>query len=444
MIDILLCANFLTLLLASFYAFKKTRDPLHPVLVLTPFLSYIYVYRPLLLHNNTSLYNFINQSDFEYVCTVNLVSLAAFLIGGVVASSQCKYKSHLDALSAVDSDDVRRSSYVTGIFLGTIAFSVFWHTIWYNGGPFAVFSQKKPFLISPIGVGYYNELPLLTFPALIFLAVAWQGKTLTLGRILALLLVASPQLAMGTFGGRRGPAFIIFCTLLFVLATIRRKKLRPWHILVSATILGALLITLTTVRGDLFRLGTQGEALYRLNETLTSGHASEGDEVVYSASQIINARRFNHYFWGTRYITLFVLRPIPSAIFPNKYEIFGMTWMVTSPGSLGYTASEWKQMQGFAVAHGSAGGFISDLYLEFWWFGLLGCFLIGYFFDYLRRQSLLHGGVWTMIFLISLALSIYLPTQNVEAWGYRQLLLSAMLFIFWRYRLKPIWQPYPN
>jgi hypothetical protein len=440
MIEFLQVLIFLTLIFGAYYSYHITGDSLHPMVVLSPFLGYIYGYRPLLLHWSEDVYRYISRSDYEFVCLVNFIFLFAFALGCSISTKRCRFNNHFEAICAVESKGLRQAAAKTGFILGSIAFLVFWHSIWYNGGPLAVFSQNKPFLISPIGIGYYNELPMLTFPALIFLAIAWQNQPLNFQRILVILVVASPQLAWGTFGGRRGPAFIIACTLAFVFLTLRKTKVKAWNILFAAIVIGITLIALTSMRGDLFRFGMQTDALAKVKETIFVGTASEGDEVVYAASQIINAERYDLFQWGRRYFTLFFIRPIPSILFPNKYETFGMSWMVDSPGSLGYSAYEWQSMQGFSVALGSAGGLISDLYLEFWWFGSFACFLLGMLLAFLRSRSLNRGGVWTMIFLMSSALSIYLPTQSVEAWGYRLLLISALLLIFWEVQMKGLWQ----
>jgi hypothetical protein len=440
MIEFLQALIFLTLTFGAYYSYRMTGDSLHPMVVLSPFLGYIYGYRPLLLHLSEDVYRYIPHSDYEFVCLVNFIFLFAFALGCLFGTKPSRFNNHFDALRAVESKGLRQAAAKTGVIFGAIAFFVFWHSIWYNGGPLTVFSQKKPFLISPIGIGYYNELPMLTFPALIFLAIAWQRQPLNLQRILVLLAVASPQLAWSTLGGRRGPAFIIVCTLVFVFLTIRKTKLNAWHVLFAAIAMGITLIALTGMRGDLFRIGMQTDAASKVSETIFVGTASEGDEVVYAASQIINAERYDLFLWGRRYFTLFFIRPIPSILFPNKYETFGMSWMVDSPGSLGYSAYEWQSMQGFSVALGSAGGFISDLYLEFWWFGTFACFLLGMLFAFLRSRSLNLGGVWTMIFLMSLALSIYLPTQSIEAWGYRQLLITVFILTIWQFQMKGLWQ----
>ena len=81
---------------------------------------------------------------------------------------------------------------------------------------------------------------------------------------------------------------------------------------------------------------------------------------------------------------------------------------------------------------GSAGGFIADTFLEFGFFGSLLAFAIGWLYGRVWSCSVRSGGLWTVIYIELLAVSIYLPTQSVQAWAYRALIMVAPSWMLWK------------
>ena len=421
------------ILLIAFGVFVKTNDPLSPVVVFSPFLAYVYMIRPMILLGNGSLQELYQPEQLNFVLLVNAAVLGAFVVGLISAGRVRAGKGHFRVLRSFENKKLRSSLRNLAILLGLISFFVFWSCVWYSGGPIKVFSERKPFLRSPIQSGYYRELTLLAYPAILLLAVSWQGYRLTFERIVVALLIAVPHLTMGTFGGRRGPAFLIIATLASFWVILRQKKPNYSVMMVSVLVLGLFLIALNELRGDLFKIQGHTTAYEVITRTFTSGGSNlMGDECVTGNAVIITAEHHGRFHWGRRYFTWFILRPIPSAVWPEKYEFLNMGWMRTHPGSCGFSDNDWRAAVNFVVAGGSAGGFVSDLWLEFSWLAVIPAFLIGRLYAVVWRRSLTRGGIWTLFYMEMLIVSIYLPAQNIEAWLYRLLLLGTITYLFWR------------
>ena len=125
-------------------------------------------------------------------------------------------------------------------------------------------------------------------------------------------------------------------------------------------------------------------------EALVVGEASSGQEFIYSSGLMLSAEQLDHFYWGQRYFTLLFVRPIPTLIWPTKYEDLGLGWMVNEPGTAGLSDMVWLRAVGFMPLRGSAGGFIADAFLEFWWFGVIVCYLIGRLYGYCWTRSDAH------------------------------------------------------
>jgi hypothetical protein len=160
--------------------------------------------------------------------------------------------------------------------------------------------------------------------------------------------------------------------------------------------------------------------------------ASSGQEFIHSSGLILTAEYRDEFYWGLRYFALLFVRPIPRQLWPTKYEDLGLGWMVDEPGTGGFTDRDWYEAVGFVPLRGSAGGFVADLFVEFWWYGVIGCYLIGRLYSYCWTRSVRSGEMWTMIYMELLALSVYLPAQSVGAWLFPAVILTGTTWIVWQ------------
>ncbi len=437
MLEILILLTGLLIVGMTLIGLRRTRDPLSPMMAFAPTLLYMYVYRPwTVVHDNSLSGVFPDLTRLELIHYVTLATLIAFCVGCVW---ERRPRNGIDRrfvlLPYGIGASARRKLMRLAVLMGAIGSAAFWFMVSYSGGWSKVFAIAKPFLSSPSG--YVGELPMLVYPALLLLAVAWQGKPLGPGRVLVFLAIASPQLIMATFGGRRGPMFLSICSLLGCWCIVRSRRPRLTHLMIGAVAMGVLMLALGRHRGDLFRPWSGDADLTMLTEDFAPAEITLGEEYVCAAATILTCEEHQRHYWGIRYFVTIFVRPIPKQFWRGKYSDFGLGWMETEPGLAGFSTSDWVSAVGFVPAEGNAGGFVADLFLEFSWGGVLVAFLIGRFYSLMWKRWILRGGLSTILYLQLLILSVYLPSQSVGAWAYRLILLLVPTWLIWRSVVEP-------
>jgi hypothetical protein len=142
---------------------------------------------------------------------------------------------------------------------------------------------------------------------------------------------------------------------------------------------------------------------------------------------MLSAEYRGAFYWGQRYLAQIVVRPIPSSIWPDKYDDFGVGELRHNAG----TAEGLNETLGWEGAHGAAPGIIADLWLEFRWFSVAALFVIGRIYGVAWRNACLRGGPWVGQYIILAALSVYLVMQTMEAVVFRLLLMSIPIWLSW-------------
>ena len=431
MIEIYLLLTACVILGSMAVSYRRTRDPLSPLITFTPMLLYVYAFHPFVIHSNPQFISFFpHPEDREFVFIVNLISVAAFCAGASYFRHSSSDNQSFQILDLDASMRVRRNFFQLSLVLGVMASLSFWWMVYQSGGPLKLLRQNKPFMVS--ASGYIGEMPMLTYPAVLLLAAAWQGRQLNLGRVLMALLIASPQLSWAIIGKRRGTIFLIGATLAAFWYLVRNKK-PNWKMIVGGVgMLGLLLLFVAAHRsqGLLEALGADSQS--NLTDTLAGSRLTAGDEFVSSSATILASRHNNHHYWGLRFFAMFVVRPIPSFLWESKWDDLGVGFMKSQAGQAGMTETQWDLAVGFNPLMGSAGGFVSDAYLEWAWGGPVACFVLGFGFSWLWKQWVTHGGVWTVIYVEAMILTVYLPSQSLGAWAYRFALIAVpTAFVFW-------------
>jgi hypothetical protein len=186
---------------------------------------------------------------------------------------------------------------------------------------------------------------------------------------------------------------------------------------------------LVTNRGSIY-LGSSFDVKTDVSGVVDT--ADTGNEYIYGSGTILASIRRDHYFWMRRYLSQILVRPIPTAIWPTKYEDFGVPEMLNNAG----TGEGFADALGWVGAPGSAPGIIADLWVEVWWFAVLLMALLGYGYGFVWRKAVLEGGPWASQYVLISALSIYLVMQTMEAVIFRTLLLSIPCWITWNWALR--------
>ncbi|MCA9025594.1 MAG: oligosaccharide repeat unit polymerase [Planctomycetaceae bacterium] len=411
---------------------KRSRDPLFPLVIMGPMLLYVYVYQPLVsVTAPTRVQIFPSLEPLVMVHVVNLLAVSAFCVGCIWHRRPRGVDHRFDVLRQELGPRIRNRIFSLGIILGLLACGSFAFMVQYSGGWTKVFSVAKPFVRGPSG--YIGEMPMLSYPAVFLLAISFQGRRLTPVRILTMILVLMPHVIMATIGGRRGPTFLVTCSLVGAWCIIRQRPPKVRSILVGLGAVGCLMLLLQSNRNNLFKFWDRSDLdLTGIEQLWSPPQLTYGDEYVVATATIITSSELAHHYWGVRYFAQFVVRPFPRFLWPSKYEDLGVGWMATDPGKSGISTSEWLDVVGFEPAGGSAGGLVMDLFLEFSWGAIPVCFLLGLMFSSIWKRWVSRGGIWTLIYVEMMILSVYLITQSVGAWLYRTMLLVGMTWIFWR------------
>jgi hypothetical protein len=243
------------------------------------------------------------------------------------------------------------------------------------------------------------------------------------------LTFALPWLSSALLMGRRGPTFGI--TVVVLMSWYINRTKRPPILLVGAggACLGWLVLFLVTNRGNIY-IGSSFEM--KTDVSAVVDKADTGNEYIYGGGSILSAIHRDHYFWMRRYLAQVMVRPIPSAIWPTKYEDFGVPELLHNAG----TGEGIGDALGWVGAIGSAPGIIADLWVEVWWFSILAMALLGLAYGWVWKQAVLRGGPWASQYVVISALSIYLVMQTMEAVIFRTLLLSVPAWLSWRWAMK--------
>jgi hypothetical protein len=420
-----------TLLTLAFIwrAWTRTRDALHPVCYMGPMFVYVYAYRPLVLDLMGFADELFTPAQLLWVLTINLAGLVCFFVG-LVWHDREAMRSAGDMQQGGLSPSGRARAATLGTLLGVMAVMGFLVGIMGAGGLTGAYGQAKGggFVTS----GYIGEAPMLAFPAIGLLALAWQNTRLTADRMFALLVFAAPFLIHGILGARRGPTFMIFMALLFAVYTIAGRRPKLAVVVPAIAVLGLLTVWLVNNRGRIY-IGTdwapteQASLVYRQGRDIGSG-----DDWAYGAGVMLTSREFGTHYWGWRYLGHVLVQPIPRQLWPDKYHAIGLGWLSDQGYSMGMTTNEWARAVGWVPAGGSACGIVADFFAEFGYLGVVACFGFGWLYGYLWKRSAYEGGVWRAIYLFAVILSIYVPTQNFNAWYYRFLIMSIPTAVVWR------------
>jgi oligosaccharide repeat unit polymerase len=321
-----------------------------------------------------------------------------------------------------------RRLYQAAIVMGVMSVAAYVYMIENVGGFVEAYSRVKGGGRAPSG--YIGEAILLSFPAVLFGALARRAAgRVRPGDVMLAILIMSPHLIQGTFGGRRGPLFLALTVLFFAWLIARGGFPSFRKVVVGVAIIGLSVILVWSQRQDVY-LGSEGTVeIHRFWDIMGPEYVEPGDTYVFSAAKILEADFYQSYYWGYRYFVTFFIRPIPRQLWPTKYEDMGATWIIGIDDHA--QAASLIRAVGFATPAGAALPSIADVYLEFSW-GVLPFFLV--LGRILARIWSLHrerGGVWSVIHCIMLALSIYLATQSFSAWAHRLLFIGGPTVALW-------------
>jgi hypothetical protein len=304
------------------------------------------------------------------------------------------------------------------------------------GGFVAAYSRAKGGGFS--ASGYISEGVNLGLASAVMAALARFRRGWTPESVSVLGLGIVPNLLQGTFGGRRGPLFLAFSALILSWVITRRRTLRLWAFWPGLVAAGLAVAFIASQR-QFLHLGSDESVRWdQFTNSVVQDEADEGNNFIYGAGFVTAVRFAGEYTWGRELAVNLLVRPIPKQLWSTKYEDAGATWVTSNYPGLGHlTRGDWMASVGWLPLQGSSAISISDVYGEVGWGTVIVFYLIGRGFAelYWRQREL--GGMWQLLHLEALMLSIYLATQSFSAFYHRFLILAIPTVLVWRFVVEP-------
>ncbi|MBT8419553.1 MAG: oligosaccharide repeat unit polymerase [Gammaproteobacteria bacterium] len=424
----------LVIALGALYAFTRTRDGFHPAIIIAPPLGYVYCIWPILLDQDGSLQELFGLEPIEHVGLLYLVVIAAFFLGLVKMPGRralffIRHQKKLgDTLFTLTlTPTVRQRVFYLAIALGCLSFAAYADMLNNVGGFFAAYDSAKGGGRSRSG--YIGEAVLLSFPAVLLLAISRQQRRVRFQDISLALLMIAPQLLQGTFGGRRGPLFLSLAALFIAWFVAKGTKPGLKVSLIGIAVIGFAVIIVMSQRQHIYLGSEEQFDLSRVTGVVEPKDIRHNDYVA-GIAHVLKTDYQGNFYWGYRYLVTIFVRPIPRQLWPTKYQDVGADWVHKNYDE---QVPVYVEAVGFAPPSGSAVGFIADIYSEFAWGVVVVTYLFGRAHAAVWRRHRIRGGMWTVLLIEMLILSIYIPTQSFSAWYHRFLFMGVSTFLVWQY-----------
>jgi hypothetical protein len=387
-----------------------------------------------LLNREGGLDEYFEPQTLEFCALLFFVSIGTLYLGlndKVTLTSSPSALRSIDKIASHLPQHARRRLYAAAITMGLLALAAYGSTFHFSIYEFFVnYSRHKGG--GHAESGYIGEAINLSLPAILLMAIAVRARgRLTMQDVALALLIALPQLLHGTFGGRRGPIFIILMTLVFAWFIATRRTPRMAQVLVAVAAIGFLVLAIQENRRDVYIGSEQSFELGRAIDSIVPSEVEIGNEYVNSVAFVAAADFHDDYYWGYRYFVTLFIRPIPRQFWPTKYEDMHATWM--SDFGDDESNGRIREATGLMVPAGVSTGSIADGFMEFSWGVVIMFYLVGRLYAYVWRRHRIDGGYWTMLLFLMLALCVYLPTQSFSAWLIRLLYGAAGSYLLLRF-----------
>jgi len=424
MFDALLWAALLTAALALFCALDGSRDVFHPLVFIMPMMAFLYGWMPLRLLAADGLARFFDDQQLLHVQILNVLGMLAFAGACLAAGARVRRpRGPRRPLAAATCRRLR----IGGALVGLIGLACWAISIFNVGGFSNAFGSSYGGGWDDSGYIRDGNLLLLVGVLLLIAAIASEGPKIL--NLLLVFLFGTPWLVQALLTARRGPTFAIAVIVLMGWYLNRDRRPPAVAMLATGLLLGWLILFLVANRGNIY-LGSDFDVKSDVSNVVEKSDA--GNEFIYGAGSVISAERRGHYFWLRRYLAQVLVRPIPSAVWPTKYEDFGVPELLANAG----TSEGFEDALGWVGAIGSAPGIVADLWVELWWFALAAMAALGWCYGWVWRKAVTGSPAWASQYAILSALSIYLVMQTMEAVIFRALLLSLPCWLVWRWALR--------
>ncbi len=424
MFEFLLILTGLILLIGISVAFDGSRDAFHPMVSIGCLLLFLYAWMPFRLLQVNALDRFFDVDQLNFVQSLNVLGVGAFVVACLSVGVRLR-GPRPDAVQLPLA--VCKRLLVGASIAGSIGFLCWGITIKNVGGFVQAFSRS--YGGGDDASGYVRDGSLLLLVGVLLAITALSAGGPRLMSILIGVTFMLPWLASALLMGRRGPTFALTVVLLMGWYINRTKRPPLLAVVGVGMLLGWFVLFLVTNRQNI-HLGS--DAAMQTDVSNMVEKPDTGNEFIYGTGTVLSSKRRDHYYWMRRYLAQIMVRPIPSAIWPTKYEDFGIPELLFNAG----TGEGFGDTLGWVGAVGSAPGLIADLWVEVWWFAVPFMAVIGLVYGLVWKRAVLLGGPWATQYVVLSALSIYLVMQTMEAVIFRTLMLSIPCWLTWRWALR--------
>lgn len=406
-------------------ALDGSRDVFHPLVFIGPMLAFLYGWMPWKLLSKDAFAQFLDRDQLTHVQILNILGVLAFVLACLAAGVRLR-KQRRAEVPRLSSEACRRLLFGAAV-AGAVGL-ICWGITIINVGGF-VNAYSTSYSGGWDDSGYVRDGSLLLLTGVLLAVTSLSAGGPRLPGLILIGLYGFPWLSQALLMARRGPTFAFAIVVLMGWYINRRKRPPIFAVGALGLGLGWLVLFLVTNRGNIY-LGSDFDVSTDVSNIVEK--PDTGNEYIYGAGTVLSAERRDHYFWMRRYLAQILVRPIPSAIWPTKYEDFGVPELLHNAG----TGEGFGDALGWNGAPGSAPGIVADLFVELWWLAIPAMALLGWVYGSVWKRAVLRGGPWSSQYVILSALSIYLVMQTMEAVIFRTLLLSIPCWITWRWALR--------
>ncbi len=495
MFEVLLWTTALLTVGATVLALEGSRDVFHPLLFIGPMMAFLYVWMPARLLAADGLTRFFSGEQLVFLQALFALGILAFVLacmamglqtprraagGGWLGkrsqarqasrSSRSSWSSRVNRVNLLNqvslpsrasqaritapgaarrpffaraarpagretgraSDmwtaHVCRRLLIGGAMAGAIGLGCWIITIVNVGGFVNAFSAS--YAGGWDDSGYVRDGSLLMLVGVLLSVTSLSLRGPRLPSLALMALFGLPWLTQALLTARRGPTFAIVVILLMGWYMARRQRPPVLAVALTGFLLGWSVLFLVTNRQSIHLGADLSDVKTDVGEI--ADKPDTGNEYIYGGGSVLSAQQRDHYFWMRRYLAQILVRPIPSAVWPTKYEDFGVPELLKNGG----TGEGISDAMGWEGAVGSAPGIVADLWVEMHWLAIPAMGALGLLYGFAWKRAVTRGGPWAAQYVILSALSIYLVMQTMEAVIFRTLLLSAPCWLTWRWALR--------
>lgn len=424
MFEALLAGTAAVIIIAMLSAYDGSLDLFHPLVFIGPMMLFLYVWMPARLYLAGHLDGFFDPDQLVFVEILNICGVLALCLGLLVPGFRRRSRFALSPPELPRRAATRLM--VGGSIVGSIGLACWVVTIVNVGGFTNAFSHS--YAGGWDDNGYVRDGTLLMLAG-VLLIIAGGGSKIRPSQIALTAVFALPWITQAILTSRRGPTFAVVTVLTMGWYLTRNRRPLFFSVFFGGIVVGYLVLFLVTNRNNI-HLGSDFDLKTDVSDVVEK--PDTGNEFIYGTGSVMASERRDHFFWGKRYLAQIMVRPIPSSVWPTKYEDFGVPELLANAG----TGDGIGDVMGWQAAIGAAPGIIADTWVEFHWLNLPFLFLLGCAYGFTWRRAATRGGPWNAQYAILSSLSIYLVMQTMEAVIFRTLLLSIPSWIVWKWALR--------